>query len=66
MYIATICLEAGKIVLEPGNVDDIQKVSWLVKKQGCGLEEHSACTHRLHLPSTRKVVNNLIATSDGC
>lgn len=63
-------LEVGEVVLQPGDVDNIQVVSRLVQEQDVGLEEHGAGKSKLHLPTTRKRADGLcltlIAETDGC
>jgi hypothetical protein len=50
-------LKAGKVVLQPGNVDNVQVVSQLIKQKDVGLEQHHASKCKLHLPTTREGSN---------
>lgn len=45
---------AGKVVLQPLDVLDVQVVGRLVKKQNIRLLEHSTSKGKLHLPTTRE------------
>ncbi|GFF58995.1 hypothetical protein IFM46972_11263 [Aspergillus udagawae] len=44
----------AKVVLQPGNVLDIQVVGRLVKEQNVGVLEHGTGKSQLHLPTTRQ------------
>jgi hypothetical protein len=55
-------LEASEVILQPGDVDNIQMVSRLIEKKNVGLKEHSTSESQLHLPTTRKGSNGLSLT----
>ena len=52
--------EAGEVVLEPSDVDDVQVVGRLIEKQDVGLEEHGARKGELHLPATGQGADSLL------
>ena len=62
-------LEAGEVVLEPGDVDNIQVVGRLIEQEDVSAEEHGAGERELHLPTTREGADRgllaLIGETDG-
>ena len=54
--------QAGEVVLEPRDVDDVQVVGRLIEKQDIGLEEHGARKGELHLPATGQGADSLLLT----
>jgi hypothetical protein len=50
-------LETSEVVLEPGNVYDVEMVSRLIEQEDIGLEKHGSGKRKLHLPTTRKRAN---------
>ena len=55
--------EAGEVVLEPGDVDNVKMVGRLIEQEDVGLEEHSAGKRELHLPTTRERTNSMSLTN---
>ena len=49
-----------EVVLQPGNVDNVQVVSGLVEQEDVSLEEHGTGQCELHLPTTRQTANGLL------
>ena len=52
--------EAGEVVLEPSDVDDVQVVGRLIEEQDVGLEEHGTRERELHLPTTGQGADSLL------
>mmetsp|Transcript_33591 Transcript_33591/g.74379 ORF Transcript_33591/g.74379 Transcript_33591/m.74379 type:complete len:529 (-) Transcript_33591:733-2319(-) len=53
-------LQAGQVVLQPGNVGDVQVVGGLVQQQNLGLQQNGAGQGQLHLPATRQGAHSLL------
>ena len=49
-------LEAGEVVLEPGDVDNIQVVSGLIEQENMGLDEQCPSEGNTHTPTTRHIL----------
>ena len=45
-------LEGVEVVLDPGNVDNVQVVGWLIEEKDIGLLKHGSGKSELHTPST--------------
>jgi len=54
--------EASQVVLQPGNVDDVQVVSGFIKQENVGLEEHGSSKSKFHLPTTRETADGVALT----
>ena len=51
--------QAGKVFLQPGDVDDVQVISGFVEQEDVRLEQHGTGKGQLHLPTARKTSDTL-------
>jgi len=59
--------QTSKVVLQPGDIDDVEMVSGLIEQEDVGLEQHGVGKSQLHLPTTRETSESLalIIETDG-
>jgi hypothetical protein len=61
--------QAGEVLLQPGDVNDVEMVRGLIEQEDVSLEQHGTSKSQLHLPTTGQTTDGMclafIAETDG-